>query len=648
MNPRRLRSSFATTLLLVLVMSILAACGGGGGTPAAQTAAPVATTVAPAAVATTVAPAAAATTVAPVTEATTAAAEETTAAADTTTTAAPEETTAAADTTAAAGATAGANTEPVGDPNAKSPAGNTIRLNIGTPPDNIDPQQASFVNEIEVIMVNYLPLMTFDENLKPVPGAAESFEVSEDGLTYTFTLRPDQKYSDGEPLTAENFEYAMKRWADPVLAGEYQFLGTPIAGFSEAIGALTRETDPLTVTDTAEIQELIEAVGVNAIDENTLEVRLAQPAPWFLNAMALWPTAPVRQDLIEAGGEAWYTDPANYIGNGPFQMTEHETQSRILFERNENYALTERAPTFDTLEYFMITEGQVAFEAYRNGELDFLGVGAEDLPTVQGDPELSKQLVQTTGSCTFYLAYNHKRPPFEKKEVRQAFAYAFDRETYTRDIELGIRKPTLTFIPPGIPGHDPNETAFAYDPEKARETMAAAGFPEGAGLDIKLTHSATARIRTRFEWIAGRFKEIFPQINITLDPVDPTVYTNLTKSPETYPPMSILGWCADYPDPQNFLSAVFRTGGSASGRISWSNPEFDALVDQADVELDETKRFQLYQQAQDLLIEEHPVSFIYNDAPQSLQQPWISGVNRTPLDYIPGFFGGLQNIKVNH
>ncbi len=187
---------------------------------------------------------------------------------------------------------------------------------------------------------------------------------------FTFKLRPNMTYSDGEPLTAENFQYAWQRLCDPNTAGDYASIAFPVVGCEEYFTAF--DSGGVTVTDEAALQGLRDAVGVKAVDENTLTIQLKEAAPYFLNVAALWVGAPVREDLVEAGGETWWSDPANYIGNGPFQITEWEHQSRVRFERNENYVLTK--PTFEAIEGSMITEGNVAFEAYRADELDIGGV----------------------------------------------------------------------------------------------------------------------------------------------------------------------------------------------------------------------------------------------------------------------------------
>ncbi len=612
MNLLRMKKTLAWVLFSALLLPILAACGG--------TAAP-ATTASTAASTAAAAPSVAAETSAAASEA----AEPSMAASEA--------------ASAAASAAGGTGTTDTG-----SAEPGVLRLNVGSEPDTIDPQKASFVGEIQFIMMNYQPLMTFDQDMKPIPGAAESMEVSEDGLTYTFKLPADAQYSNGDPLTAQNFVYAFQRLADPETAGEYQTLlcGT-IKGYSEYSAAACGGQ---TITETLELdlETLRNNLGVRAVDDQTLEIQLENPAPYFPSMMALWIGAPVREEDVAAGEDWWY-DPETYIGNGPFQLVEWEHDARAVWEANPNWRL---GPIkLERVEYNMINESQVAFQAYQSGELDIGGVAAEDLATVQADPQLSQQVIEVPGSCTFYLGFNNTKAPFDNKQVRQAFAQAIDREAWVRDVLQGQGSPTQTFIPPGFPGYEETDQ-WSYNPEAARQALADAGFANGQGLpEIKLTFSSSARNQVRYEWLASQFRENLG-IDVVLDPVDPTAYTALTKDLATTPQMYILGWCADYPDPQNWLSTVFKTGGIGAGRIGYSNPEFDRLVDQADRTPPGPERDQLYSQAQNILIEDAPVVFFWNNPGRMLVKPYVKGVTEetvTPLDYIPGFFN-LQNLEV--
>ncbi len=615
MYRRPLRHSFALAMLIALIVPLLAACGG-------QTAAPDSST----STGDTAANSGATATSGEgnSTAATAPAAEE--------------------QTTEAAG---GATTTTTGGSTVGSIPG-VFRFNLGTEPSTADPQTMSFSDEITFGLMNYQPLMSFNLDLEPIPGQAESVEVSDDGKVYTFKLRPDSKYSDGSPLTAENFEFAWKRLADPELAGEYQFIGCGlIEGFSEY--AVTTcpdaEGNTKTVTEALELdlETLREGVGVNAIDEQTLEIRLTTATPYFPSIAAMWVGAPVKQENVEVGPDWWY-EPENYIGNGPFKLVEWDHENRAVWERNPNWVLG--PAKLERVEMAMITEGQVAFEAYKNNELDAVGIAREDLEAIEADPQLQNQIVSLKPRYSFYLGFNLRRAPFDNPKVRQAFAYAFDRVAYANDIEGGLALPSYTFIPPGIPGHLEGEEPYKLDPDKAKQLLTEAGYPNGQGLpEIKLTYNQSSRNQTRFEWMANQIKQNLG-IDVALDPVDANAYSELTKDPATTPQMFFLGWGPDYPDPQNYWSSVFKTGTSQAAEIGYSNPQFDQLTEQADREADPQKRLDLYKQASDLFIEDSPVVFMYYTQAKVLVKPWVQGISGetiTPLDFMLASYN-LQNI----
>jgi oligopeptide transport system substrate-binding protein len=393
----------------------------------------------------------------------------------------------------------------------------------------------------------------------------------------------------------------------------------------------------MTETLALDLPALRDGVGVKALDDNTLQIELVNPAPYFLSIAALWVSVPVREADAENVADLSQAVPTSFVGNGPFKLVEHERDTKAVWEVNENYKGPFEKPKLKGIEMALINESQIAFQAYKNGELDMLGLAAEDRAAVEADPVLSKELIDVPGQCTFYLGMHNKKAPFDNQKVRQAFAQAFDRDAYVRDVLQGLGKPTQTFIPPGFPGYEASDQ-WSFDAAKAKATLAEAGFPNGAGLpEIKITYGASARNKVRFEWVANQIKQNLG-IDAVLDPVDPTVFTGLTKDIATTPQLFILGWCADFPDPQNWLTAVFKTGGSSSARLGFSNEAFDKLVSEADVEQDATKRAQLYSEAQKMLIEEAPVAFLYNDAGKALVKPYVKGVKTIPLDFFPGFY----------
>ena len=513
-----------------------------------------------------------------------------------------------------------------------------LRVNLGTFPDIIDPQKSSFVNEIAHLQLFYEGLTRLDTELETVEGAAQSWEYNEDSTVLTFTLRDGLVYSDGSPLNAARFEYSFHRNSDPATAGEYAAITDDILGAAEFRGC-TENCDALRdafyASTKASHADGSDCTGYDDTACNTFTITLKQPAPYFHTVSSLWVGFPAKQELIEAGGETWWLDPANHVGNGPFIFSELEQAVKATFTPNETY--WRGVPSY-TLEYQYITDSAVAFEAYKAGELDITGLAAEDLGTVQADPALNEQAMIYPGSCTFAMMFHQNKPPFDDPAVRQAFSYAIDREAWVTDVLQGLGSTTLTWIPPGFPGYQEGETRFGFDPELAVQTLTDAGYTvengqlmkDGAAIEIVDTFSDTPRNRTRNEWLVAKWKEVLG-IDVGLNPVESTTYTNLTKDIATTPQMFILGWCADYPDPQNWLSVYWKTGAFGE-RIGFTNPEMDEIMSQADAERDPATRADLYAQAQDMLVEGGYVAFMWNNVNTYLVQPWVQGVVTTSMD----------------
>ncbi|MFN8499103.1 MAG: peptide ABC transporter substrate-binding protein [Anaerolineae bacterium] len=526
---------------------------------------------------------------------------------------------AAAPTTAPAAAATTAPAAGAASAAPKVPDKNVVRINIGTYPDNLDPQAASFVNEIAHIQMIYQGLVSIGPDLKPAPGAAESWTVSDDGLTYTFKLK-DAKYSDGQPVTAKNFEYAWKRAADPSIGGEYAAQTYLIKGAEEY------NTADAKTTSAADLQKLRDAMAVKAIDDKTLQFTLTKPAAFFPYIASLWIGYPVRQDVLEKCGESWWAKAECHIGNGPYKLTDLKEKQVGRFAPNPNW--TGPKVENDGVEYRYITDTKVAYEAYKNGELDVIPLAAEDLANTKADAVLSKEINVYPGNCTFALQFNMTKDPFSKTEARTAAGQAFDRETYVKQILQGLGQATTSWLSPDTPGFQQNAGAnLKYDPAAAKANWAKAGNPP----EVKLTYSSSPRNKTRFEFIADQLQKNLGT-KVTLDPVEPTTYTALTKDVSTSPPIFVLGWCFDYPDPQNWLSVVFRSDTGFAKRVGWNNPEFDKLVDQADAEKDPTKRLQEYNQAENLLLNQAAIAPLWGNVNSYLVRPYVQVGKKTSMD----------------
>jgi oligopeptide transport system substrate-binding protein len=525
-------------------------------------------------------------------------------------------------------------------------AAKVLRINLGTYPDIIDPQKSSFVNEIAHLKMMYEGLTTLDEELTTVPGAAESWAYNDDATQLTFTLRPDLTYSDGTLLNAERFRYSLLRNVNPETAGEYAAITDEILGAPEWRNCEGEEACAAAAAVVAESLVASHADGApcDGYEDaacNTFTIKTSRPAPYFHTVMSLWVTYPAKEENISEGGEQWYNSSKFQIGNGPYALQSLEPFVRGYFVPNPNYW---RGMGNVDIEYSYIVDSAVAFEAYKNNEFDIITLAAEDFEVVQADPVLSQEANIYPGSCTFAVMFHQLKEPFTDQKVREAFAHAYDRETWVSDVLRGLGSPTLTWIPPGFPGYDAEENRWGYDPEAALAAIAASSYGSIEALPpIKLTFSDSPRNRTRYEWLAAKWNEVLG-VEVTLDPVESTTYTALTKDVETAPLAFILGWCADYPDPQNWPSVYWKTGAFGE-RIGYSNPEFDALVDQADTTVDPVLRAELYAQAQRLLTDGAPVAFAWNNVNSYLVKPWVQGIKTTPQD--SGWPGDIDPISVD-
>ncbi len=535
---------------------------------------------------------------------------------------------------------------PLSSPTDRSAAA-TLHLNLGAEPDTIDPARASFTGEIEVVMRVFSNLYTTDRQARLVPDQADGMpSVSPDGKTIVVRLKKGLVWSDGRPLTAQDFVDGVKRQLNPAVASGYAFTLRALEG-----AAAYNDADARTVSPT-ELRRLRDAVGVAAPDPWTVVYRLGRPSPWFLSVLATWNGLPAREDLITAGdapedNSDWTRDPARYVGNGPYRLTIHEPGSRLAFVANPRYA--RGAPPVTAVDYVMVKDVAVAFASYKAGNLDVIGpkiagVNAEIKSAIDADPILKQEFQSAPGVCTVYLGLNTTIPPFDDVRVRRAFAAAFDRATFANVVLKGLGVPASQFLPPGVPGHYEGIPVQTFDPAGARRSLADAGFPGGKGLPaITVTYASLPTS----DLIATAARVMFQEnlgVTVRLDSIEPKAFSALTKQLSTTPQMFILGWCQDYPDPQDWYSTVFQSSATVS-HTGWKNDRFDSLTRSADVETDPRKRDDLYRQAASILNTEAPVIFLYHNAAAMLIKPRVEGYRLDPLEH---FFGqhSLYTLKL--
>lgn len=506
----------------------------------------------------------------------------------------------------------------------------------GSWPPTLDPQKSGGM-EIMVERLNYEGLTRLDKNLETVPAAAERWEYDQNATAITFHLRDGLTYSDGSPLTARDFANATRRALDPHSPGYYQTALRMIAG-AEAI------INTAVPTDEDKLPDLNKQLGVQVRDDRTITFTFVQPTPYFHTLASLWVLYPVKQALVDKGGETWYEDPANLIGNGPFQLTRIDKAVNLI-ELKANNRYWQGRPKLDGLQLKFIPDPSVALQAYKSGEVDIITPDANDIPAITADPALKQEYVEHPGSCTFYVGFNLTKAPFDNLKVRQAFAYAFDRDAYIRDALKGTGVKTLSWIPQGYPGFDAGEQRYAFDIAKARELLAAAGFPEGNGLpEIKYAYpSGNPSEQGRAEYLAQMYRNNLGAA-IVPDPIEDATLYNLELDAKTFPQMTGGGsslWCADFPDPQNWLSNLWRSRASFARGAGYANPSFDRIIDAADSATNQAKRLELYAQAQQMLIGDVPIVTYMNNKNGYLIKPYVKGIVLTAQDISPGDITGF-------
>jgi ABC-type transport system substrate-binding protein len=496
----------------------------------------------------------------------------------------------------------------------------TLHLAQSAEPTTFDPAVVEDGPTIEVLMHICDGLVQWTPQNKLAPALAERWEVSPDGRTFTFHLRPGVKFQNGRPLKASDFVYSMNRALRPE---------------TRSTVAMTYLNAIMGAADVAAGRSK-DAKGLDAPDDHTLKITIDAPKAYFL-AKLTYPTAyAVCREAIESPGRrgtrVGRMDETNLIGTGPFRLAEYRRGERIVLERNPDYF--EGAPKLPRIERAIVLDAGTRHAMFENGQLDIVDVTMADLEQDRKDPELSSKLHYFERPAIYYAALNQRAfPPFKDHRVRQAFAAAIDRDRICRTVLLGVNQPAAGIIPPGVPGYDPRYSGLAYDVTKAKALMAAAGFPDGRGFPA-LTLTFRERqpdIKRVCEVIAEMLRTSLG-LNVTLRELEWGKF--LTERNRGTMPLYFLRWMADYLDPQDFTSVMLHTG-TPENTIGYSNPEFDRLCDRADVEQDPAKRMALYRQAQSIAVQDAPWVPVYFQKDVELWNPRLHGVEDSLMGHLP-------------
>ena len=485
-----------------------------------------------------------------------------------------------------------------------SPAPHPLRLST-TNPTTLDPTMAEDARSCTKIFELFSGLVEQRLDLEVVPDVAKSWEVLEGGKRYLFHLREDVLWSDGRPVTAGDFEYAWKRVLDPAL-------GMPLASLLDDIrGAKAYRRGKISDPD---------CVGVQALDPVTLAVELESPTGYFLHLLANTIAFPVPRHVVELHGATW-TDPDKVVTCGPFKLETWQPGERMTLARNREYA-GHFTGNLDYVELFLSDlEPAISLDLYTRDDLDVADVTALDVDRMRqmhaGEYRRFPQLV------TAYLQFDTSRPPFNDVRVRRAFCLATDREALVKAARPNCFPATGGFVPPGMPGHRPG-IGLPCHLERARQLLSEAGYPHGQGFpDVEFVarpDQADLGENLQAQWQAN--------LGVTVKWETAEWQAILARLGAQVPHLLIMGWMADYPDPDNFLRAridhIRKQGG-------WRHEAYDDLVKQAQRSLDQEDRMKLYQKAEQILVEEAPIMPLFHTSVRLLVKPWVTRFPTTGL-----------------
>ena len=546
------------------------------------------------------------------------------------------------------GGTSGQSPSP--SPSASAPAESTpaegfdMAVCIASEPQTIDPALNSAVDGAIMTQHMFEGLMKWSDSGNPVndkgnmnyaalaAGQAESYEKTDNGdgtVTYTFKIRSDAKWSDGQPVTANDFVYSWQRLANPLTAADYCYMIDMVQGYA-AVNA--GEADPTTL-------------GVSAPDESTFVVNLTYDCPYFLEICAFPAAFPVRQDIIEAYGDTWTTDDnsSHYISNGPWKLAEWVHDSYIKMVPNEyHYDAANLGP--NSLTFQLMEDQNSMLAAYRSGDLQFI----EDMPVDEIAGLLASgelNIVDYIG--TYYVCYQTQAAPFDNALVRQAFTLAIDSKYIVEQVTQTGQVPATGFVPAGIYDADPDgddfrtvggdywdapvdDATYQANCEKARQLLAEAGYPNGEGFPtVTYLYNTSDAHKAVGEALQQMWQEELG-VTVQLQNQEWNAFLETRKKGEYQ--IARNSWIADYNDPCSFLDMWYTGGGNNDAQ--YSNPEYDAMIDAAKATSDPAERMSYFHKAEDIIIgQDWALGPIYFYTQKYMMADDISGAFYTPLGY---------------
>jgi ABC-type oligopeptide transport system substrate-binding subunit len=473
-------------------------------------------------------------------------------------------------------------------------------------PETLDPHRASTVPEHNILLNLFEGLMVLDPGGNVAPGAAESFSISEDGLTYTFRLRDNAKWSNGEPVTAGDFVYSLRRIEDPKTRSQYAEVLYPIKNAQEVN------------TGKVALAEL----GVAAPDARTVEITLKAPTPYFLQLLTHTSSLPVNEKMVARFADEWLK-PGNMVSNGAYMLNDAKPNSHVRIVKNPKYWDAAKV-TIDAVVFDPSEDAAAVLKRYRAGEFDIL----RDLPNDQLGwlrQNMPKELHIAPYAGVYFYAFNTTKAPFNDKRVRTALSMAINREILVEKISAAGELPAYGFVPDGTANYTPRRVPWRTMSQAEREAaaqklMVEAGYGPNKPLAFQLAYNTSENHKR----IAIALAAMWKKINVSVELVNTEFKVHLNNMRVGNFQMGREGWIVDYNDAQGYLF-LLQTSTKQQNFARFSNPEYDRLMDKASFTADARKRAALLEQAEGILLDELPVMPIYFYVSKSLVSAKVKG-----------------------
>lgn len=499
-----------------------------------------------------------------------------------------------------------------------------LRYNLGAEPKTVDPGITDTTEGLTVAGNTFEGLLRLDDKDNPVAGVAEKWEISKDGLTYTFHLRKNAKWSDGKTVTANDFKYGWERALDPKTGSEYAYQLYYIKNGKEFNSEKGKAED----------------LGIKVIDDYTLEVTLEYPTSYFLSLTTFPTYSPIRKDIVEKDPTGWFLKSDTYVCNGPFKLTSWKSKDSMEFVKNTNY-WNSNSIKLDKLEFKLLDQPTSYLSAFKAGQLDLI-----DSPPAQETPSLIKQGVAKAYPYlgTTYIALNlsskassispEAAKALSNVKVRKALALAINRKQLVQTVTKGGQKPAAAFVSSGVPedksGKDFRNKNY-FKPEgditEAKKLLAEAGYPDGKGFP-KLTYLFNTSDDNKS--IAEAIQDMWSKnlgITVDLQTMEKKVFMQ-TRDDKNYLTSRAI-WIADYNDPMTFLDVYVSGGGD--NITGYNNPEYDKYVQAGKLETDPAKRMALLHKAEDTLMDDMPIIPLFFSVSVCCTKDYVKNVHKSAI-----------------